>query len=194
MRLTNRRGDLVAEGFDAALRVSVGRLSDSSLVARRLSVLEMQVFAAPTYLARAGLPRAPKDTADHAWVIMRGHKLPPSFPARTVKPRLVGDDVLFVCRACSAGAGLAVLPTFLARPARAGAAAVFTAIRRALPRASADAALRAEGHGAPRLPRGAFRVVFARRPRRLIRGQISRGTRRCPKRSLSLRRSPRPRG
>jgi DNA-binding transcriptional LysR family regulator len=115
VRLTNRHVDLVAEGFDAALRISVARLSDSSLVARRLSVLEMQVFAAPTYLARAGVPRAPKDTADHAWVLMRGHKLPPAFPAPTVKPRLVGDDVLFVCRACSAGAGLAVLPTFLAR-------------------------------------------------------------------------------
>lgn len=115
VRLTNRRVDLVAEGFDAALRVSVGRLADSSLAARRLSVLEMQVFAAPTYLARAGTPRAPKDTAGHQWVSMRGHKRAPAFPAPSGKPRLVGDDVLFVCRAVSAGAGLAVLPTFLAR-------------------------------------------------------------------------------
>jgi DNA-binding transcriptional LysR family regulator len=114
-RLTNRRVDLVTEGFDAALRISIGRLSDSSLVARRLSVLEMQVFAAPTYLARAGTPRAPKDTAGHAWVLMRGQKLPPPFPAPSVKPRIVGDDVLFVCRAVGAGAGLGVLPTFLAR-------------------------------------------------------------------------------
>ena len=115
VRLTNRRVDLVAEGFDAALRMLSGRLADSSLVARRLSEIEMQIFAAPTYLARAGIPRAPRDTAAHPWIGMKGFKLPASFPAPAVKPRIVGDDVLFVCRAVIAGAGLSLLPTFLAR-------------------------------------------------------------------------------
>ena len=115
VRLTNRRVDVVAEGFDAALRMQSGRRSDSSLVARRLSEIEMEIFAAPTYLARAGIPRTPKDAAAHAWVGMKGFKLPASFPAASVGPRIVGDDVLFVCRAAIAGAGLALLPTFLAR-------------------------------------------------------------------------------
>jgi DNA-binding transcriptional LysR family regulator len=41
--------------------------------------------------------------------------LPPPLPMPTAKPRLIGDDILFVCQAVKAGAGLGVLPTFLAR-------------------------------------------------------------------------------
>ncbi len=115
VRLTNRRVDLVAEGFDAALRVTAGRLSDSSLLARRLSSLEMHVYAAPTYLARAGTPRSAREAADHAWVSMPALKLPRPLPTPTVKPRLLSDDVFFVAQAVSAGAGLSLLPTFLVR-------------------------------------------------------------------------------
>ena len=131
VRLTNRRVDVVAEGFDAALRMLSGRRPDSSLVARRLSEIEMEIFAAPTYLARAGIPRTPRDAAGHAWVGMKGFKLPASFPAPSVAPRIVGDDVLFVCRAAIAGAGLALLPTFLAREDVAAGTLV-----RVLPRSS----------------------------------------------------------
>ena len=52
-RLTPRRVDLVAEGFDLALRVSVKPLSDLSLLVRKLSELEMALYAAPSYLCGA---------------------------------------------------------------------------------------------------------------------------------------------
>lgn len=112
VRLTNRMVDLVAEGFDAALRISTGKLSGSSLVARRVAEMEMQVFASPAYLARAGVPRTARETADHQWVAMRGGRLA-SLPAPRVPPRVVGDDILFLRGAAKAGLGLAVLPTFL---------------------------------------------------------------------------------
>ncbi|HEX8699266.1 MAG TPA: LysR substrate-binding domain-containing protein [Myxococcaceae bacterium] len=116
VRLTNQKVDLVAEGFDLALRFAGEKLSDSSLVARRLSGPELQVFAAPTYLARAGTPRTPADTADHQWIHFRAIQgLPPPLPAPRTRPSVICDDVLFMHGAVKAGLGLSVLPAYLAR-------------------------------------------------------------------------------
>jgi DNA-binding transcriptional LysR family regulator len=52
--LTPRRVDLVAEGFDLALRG--GRLIDSSLVARRLGRFDLGLFASRAYLRKVGRP------------------------------------------------------------------------------------------------------------------------------------------
>jgi DNA-binding transcriptional LysR family regulator len=57
--------DLIAEGFDVALRIC-GPLADSSLVARLLTVSDRLLVAAPTYVARQGLVRQVHDLADHA--------------------------------------------------------------------------------------------------------------------------------
>ncbi len=51
----DRYVDLVREGVDCALRV--GRLADSDLVARQLTMLEEVTCASPAYIARHGLPR-----------------------------------------------------------------------------------------------------------------------------------------
>jgi DNA-binding transcriptional LysR family regulator len=114
VRLTNRAVDLVSEGFDVALRAGTQKLADSSLVARRLSTIEMQVFASPIYLARAGTPRSLDDAAEHEWVTFRGFKLPAGLAKG--HSRVMGDDMLFVHRAVRSGAGLGLMPTFLAQP------------------------------------------------------------------------------
>ena len=115
VRLTNLRVDLVAEGFDAALRAGT-KLADSSLVARSLASICFQVFASPTYLARVGALRTLQDAAEHEWVIFKGFKFPTALKASMKKSRVAGDDLLFVHRAVCAGAGLGLLPTFLAHP------------------------------------------------------------------------------
>src|SRR5688572_3548479 len=51
-RLTNRNVDLVAEGFDLALRAATRPLKDSSMVVRKVMPVELHLFASPTYLAR----------------------------------------------------------------------------------------------------------------------------------------------
>lgn len=114
VRLTNQMVDLVAEGFDLALRAATGRLQDSSLVARRLSGLEMQVFASPAYLARMGTPKTSEEAASHLWVSFRGRN-PPLPVAPKTPPCIVGDDIFFVYQCVKAGAGLGALPSFLAR-------------------------------------------------------------------------------
>lgn len=60
---TDRRVDLVREGFDCVLRV--GTLGDSSLVARPLGTYRIASCASPAYLARHGTPRTLDDLKRH---------------------------------------------------------------------------------------------------------------------------------
>jgi DNA-binding transcriptional LysR family regulator len=60
---TDRRVDLVHEGFDCVLRV--GALVDSDLVARPLGALRMRNVASPGYLSAHGTPRTLADLARH---------------------------------------------------------------------------------------------------------------------------------
>lgn len=63
---TDRRVDVVREGFDCVLRV--GSLVDSGLVARPLGRYRMVNCASPAYLARFGTPRTLDDLAGHRLV------------------------------------------------------------------------------------------------------------------------------
>jgi len=60
---TDRRVDVVAEGFDCVIRV--GALADSVLMARPLGLLHMGNYASPAYLARHGEPQTLADLAAH---------------------------------------------------------------------------------------------------------------------------------
>ncbi|AXQ28339.1 LysR family transcriptional regulator [Solimonas sp. K1W22B-7] len=60
---TDRRVDLVREGFDCVLRV--GTLADSSLIARPLGAFRIANCASPAYLRRHGTPQALEDLASH---------------------------------------------------------------------------------------------------------------------------------
>jgi DNA-binding transcriptional LysR family regulator len=65
--LDDRNIDLVQEGIDVALRM--GRLSDSSLTARRIASGRHVVVGTPAYFERTGKPTAPGDLAAHQAVI-----------------------------------------------------------------------------------------------------------------------------
>jgi DNA-binding transcriptional LysR family regulator len=60
---TDRRVDVVREGFDCVLRV--GRLDESGLIARRLGELPMMNCASPGYLKKYGTPRSLDDLDGH---------------------------------------------------------------------------------------------------------------------------------
>jgi DNA-binding transcriptional LysR family regulator len=120
LKLTNRLVDLVAEGVDLAVRG--GQLPDSSLVARKVAVSEIAVFAAPEYLERRGRPRQPADLARHDCLSygsgagklpwrLRG---PDGERTVTVSGPIVCDDMGFLREACAAGLGLAMLPIEMA--------------------------------------------------------------------------------
>ncbi|ELY2856228.1 LysR family transcriptional regulator [Cronobacter dublinensis] len=74
---TDRRVDLIQEGFDCVVRL--GPIVDETLVARPLGKLRMINAASPDYLARVGVPQTPDD------LIRQGHRMVhymPSFSAR----------------------------------------------------------------------------------------------------------------
>jgi DNA-binding transcriptional LysR family regulator len=138
LHLTGRVVDLVAEGFDVALRVAT-RLADSTLVVRRAAPILLHLYASPLYLAHRGAPRSEEDLAEHQWVAFRGGSQNlrvqgPRHATTSRPPRIVCDDLLFVRDAVRAGAGLALLPSFVAE-----ADVVAGRLVRVLPRFERDA-------------------------------------------------------
>jgi DNA-binding transcriptional LysR family regulator len=119
--LDNRRADLVAEGYDLALRASA-RLDDSSLVARRLLTGTHALFASPGYLAQHGEPQTPSELQGHNLVLFRSEKLRERLKLQRgnettsvdVQGRLSSNDLGFVKRATLDGLGMGALPVFTA--------------------------------------------------------------------------------
>jgi DNA-binding transcriptional LysR family regulator len=119
--LNDRYVDLVEEGFDMGVRI--GRLADSSLIARRLASSRRLVVAAPRYLERQGWPRTPRDLRDHDCLIyayqaeragqwrFRGDDLPVHVE---VAGRLRANNGDALREAAVAGLGIALMPTFIA--------------------------------------------------------------------------------
>lgn len=121
VHLSNTMVDLVRDGFDLALRISMKPLRDSTLVARKVGAFAIQIYASPTYLARKGAPRAPEELEDHDWVGFRGVPRvlqlgPDSLASVKNHPRITCDDMFFAREAMKAGVGIGSLPSFMGDP------------------------------------------------------------------------------
>ena len=116
---TDRAVDLVAEGFDLALRGSQnGRLQGSSLIARKVAQGSMWLMAAPSYLARRGTPRRVSDLKNHELIVHSGGPHSPrTWPLRgpngleaiEVNGGLASDDLSFIRQLVLRGAGISLL-------------------------------------------------------------------------------------
>lgn len=115
--LTNAFVDVVAEGVDLALRIARGPLRDSTLVARKLTDLEAQLFASPAYLARRGTPRTVEELAAHDRVMPRGFKDVKELRPLADGARVQADDFFFALELLRRGAGVGMLPSFVAQRA-----------------------------------------------------------------------------
>ena len=115
LNISNRNVDLVAEGFDLAIRL--GTLPDSGLAARRLEDAALCVVASPDYLRSAGKPTRREQLADHAcipFVMPSSGRIAPWLFREdgqdvewTPPDRLtVSDDVLGVVSLAGGGAGI----------------------------------------------------------------------------------------
>ena len=59
IQVSDRKVDLVEEGYDLALRI--GHLKDSSLVAKKIAPINLVMCASPSYLAKEGEPNHPNE-------------------------------------------------------------------------------------------------------------------------------------
>ena len=113
VRLTSSPVDLVAGGFDLAIRAAA-KIEDSTLTIRKLSGHAHRFYAAPAYLARRGRPRQFGE-AGHDWLLHANTRRYFNLP-RDVRPRVVCDDFIFIRNMACDGAGVATIPTFLGSP------------------------------------------------------------------------------
>jgi DNA-binding transcriptional LysR family regulator len=122
LSLTDRYVDIVDEGFDVAIRI--GKLKDSSLVARKLSIFELAVCASPDYIAKAGMPKTPEDLTRHQclgftnWHNQGGWKLMQrQLGLKTAQaPRFESDNGQALLAAAVKGIGIIMMPKELLRP------------------------------------------------------------------------------
>jgi DNA-binding transcriptional LysR family regulator len=122
--LSPRRVDLVAEGYDVALRM--GDLpDDATLSARRIAFESFGLYAAPSYIARRGLPEQPDDLLQHEllclltrtggpapWTLVRGKQR----WQRPLPARLTANSPELLTRMACGGAGIAAGSSLFATP------------------------------------------------------------------------------
>ncbi|WP_432348671.1 LysR family transcriptional regulator (plasmid) [Shinella yambaruensis] len=123
---SDRFVDLVAEGFDCAIRI--GTLQDSSLIARRIGPLHGKFVASPDYIRTHGSPETPEELVAHqalmqdmeTWQLMDGDRV------MTVNPRgrFKADSGVALAVAAAAGLGIAALPDYLIQDYMASGALV----------------------------------------------------------------------
>ena len=129
LHVSNRRVDLINEGFDLAIRVRNKLDDDGSLVMRSFGRIQERLVASPAYLRRAGRPQVPEDLAGHVTLSMieddarQRWDLEHNGETRRVelKPRVAGFDFPMLMALAREGVGITLLPeTLCAEAVRAG--------------------------------------------------------------------------
>lgn len=124
LEATNRRVDVIEEGFDLAIRVRPTPLEDSGLVMRSFGYTRLILVASPKLLDRKGRPHEPEDLSAleslgmtapdgrHVWQLIG-----PDGGARQIihHPRLITDDLITLRAAAMTGLGVVSLPEYLCR-------------------------------------------------------------------------------
>lgn len=124
LNITNRNVDLIAEGFDLAIRL--GQMPDSGLVARKLEDAALLLVASPAYLHRMGTPQTLDDLHRHMclpFILPRTGRIAPwvfrederDVDWLPVSPIETSDDVLGVVSLAEHGMGICQSYEFIVR-------------------------------------------------------------------------------
>ena len=123
LQLSDRKVDIVEEGFDIALRI--GQLQSSSLIAKQIAPIRVVLCALPEYLKAHGTPKQLEDLESHRYLhysymnVETKGQIYKYLKTKQFKERSVfhsnNGDVLV--EAAIAGGGLILQPTFIASEA-----------------------------------------------------------------------------
>lgn len=122
MDYSDRRVDLVEEGFDLSIRIT-SRLAPSDVV-RKLGTCRRVTVAAPAYLARHGRPQRPADLAAHECLAYSGDAKPVTWSYSSagrvenvlVRSRYTANNGDVLVEAAAHGLGITLQPDFIADP------------------------------------------------------------------------------
>ena len=122
----DRLGDMIADGFDAAIRF--GEPEPSALIARRLLQVRILTCCSPSYIVRRGQPKVPTDlqSQSHECLLFRDPLTARPFPWEfhqgkkrltvAVSGRLIVNDALTHLEACLSGHGIAQIMNLNSEP------------------------------------------------------------------------------
>lgn len=118
IEFSDRRVDVVAEGYDLALRI--GTLEDSSIVAKRIARSELVLIASPDYLAKQGTPENLEQLTEHTCLIYENHQqwqFTDGDQKVKIKPNahVISNNGYALLQMTKAGQGIVNLPLFLAK-------------------------------------------------------------------------------
>ncbi|WP_066801613.1 LysR family transcriptional regulator [Moraxella oblonga] len=120
LSLSNQLVDLVADGFDLALRLTHD--PKPSLIARPLGVVDFYLVASPSYLAKHGIPTHPKELEHHHIILPTYNKSHPiDITHRISKERMpiypktamMSDDTPMNAELVRQGVGIGYAPSWL---------------------------------------------------------------------------------
>jgi DNA-binding transcriptional LysR family regulator len=122
MDYTDRRLDLVEEGFDLSIRIT-SRLAPADVV-RKLGTCQIITAAAPEYLARHGRPQRPADLAGHECLLYSGDSNPSVWTYGAgekvesvyVRSRFTANNGDVLADAAARGLGITLQPDFIVQP------------------------------------------------------------------------------
>jgi DNA-binding transcriptional LysR family regulator len=116
--------DIVAEGFDLAIRAHTAPLPDSQLVQRPLAPIPWMLFCGSGYAERVGLPSGPEELSQHPALFMVRGGVPYQWTLRhtdqqaytvQLEPRLMTDCMATLKQAAKKGLGIVALPGYVCR-------------------------------------------------------------------------------
>ncbi|WP_148334893.1 LysR substrate-binding domain-containing protein [Acinetobacter lwoffii] len=119
MMITNRRVDIINEGFDLALRVRSSLDDDPNLVIRQFEKIEQHLFASQGYLNEFGELKNPEQLAerkilsmaeDHTEQFLTLQNEQQEQKKIRVSPTVMGSDLNMLAQLAASGSGVTLLP------------------------------------------------------------------------------------
>ncbi|WP_070969637.1 LysR family transcriptional regulator [Vibrio sonorensis] len=118
LNLTNNKIDLIESGIDVAIRL--GRLEDSSLIAKRLATRQLYVCATPEYFEKHGVPQTLSELSNHNCLVGSSHywrfKQDRQDKAIRVSGRIHCNSGFALLDAATKNLGLIQLPDYYVNP------------------------------------------------------------------------------